>query len=190
MSLMKDKLDRAVARYEDVPILLDGEAQARRDQLERELLLAQVSLERAEKEEDKRLAHRLVPAAQDRLKKAEQAILEFEDEFRDAHLTVRVTALPNAAWRSIQLGNPKNADKKLRSTLDEQWGYDVAGCTEDYLRAHGRLIDGDELEKPSNDEWTEFLETVDWGSLARLGMAIFTVNEMSGIRAQVAARKG
>jgi hypothetical protein len=162
MSKLRNSLNKATFRYEDVTISLDGELAVERDALYKELgEVAQLPV------------HQMGPGP---TAKVQESIDALEDRMREDLVTLRFRALSTDRWNGIIALNPPREDVPL----DARKGYNIVETTKAAAEAGGWVVDNGKTEPVSADEWADLWANLSGGDFDRIWGAVTRLNESNG----------
>jgi len=166
MSKLSTAVKSASRRYKDVSVVLNGELAQEREALLRKVAEAASSVkQRHTKPVDT---------------SAREALEAWDAAHRDDVVTIRVVQAAQAEWRMIQRRNPMAKQETARDRFDTRYGFAVVPAAVELLEKCGLVVDGDEVEKPTAEEWAEFFEAVAPGDMYLLAYTMIELhNEAS-----------
>lgn len=172
----KDRLATAKARprpHKDVPVCLDDELAAKRD----ELLDALTEAEQADAQDA-----RLAAKKDEHVAPIREALDALAEAAQDALVTVRFTRLPGDAWAGLTSRNPVRIDVPI----DRHYGYNYdAVCLaaamwrteDDPETAYAHRVEGDEVFPLEPAEVADLFELVSGHEVSEMRDAIWSLNE-------------
>lgn len=162
MSKLRNSLNKATFRYEDVTISLDGELGVERDALYKEL-----------GEVAQQPVHQMGPGPVVEVQKRIDAL---EDRMREDLVTLRFRAISTDRWNGIIALNPPRDNVPL----DARKGYNIISTTKAAAEAGGWVVDGDKTEPVPADEWADLWDNLSGGDFDRIWGTITRLNESNG----------
>lgn len=167
-------IDEASAAHVEESFCLDGDLQARREQLSREAMSAVKA-----NEADARLGmgSRVVEAAEE--------LKALTAEMRERTVVVRFTAMSGAEWRQLKLKN------KPRSQADKQQGYNTEAAAIEFAASNAvRVLDDGSVEEYDHAKWLKFFNALSGGDQERFIYAVIGLNQLSGQQIVASLVKG
>lgn len=158
---MGKRLASASRRYKDVPVVLNGELVHEREGLMNAIATAEVG--------PQRLTTPVVAQARKDLE-------EWEREHAGEILTVRVYSCIGSEWKTAQLKNPLPTEKSQRDQEMVRFGFDIGGTVADVVEQTAAVVDGDDEEKPTADEWAGFWANIGEGDRRAIVNAALSLN--------------
>ena len=162
MSKLRNSLNKASFRFEDVDVCLDGEASVQRDRLYEEL---------GEAADAPRIT--MAPSATSDIRSRIDAL---EETMRESLVTLRFRALSFDRWNGIVALEPPREGV----AVDARKGYNIVAATKRAAEASGWVVNGDNTESIPSDEWADLWENLSGGDFDRIWGAITRLNETNG----------
>lgn len=163
MSKLRNSLDKASFRYEDVDVCLNGEASVERDRLYREL-------------GDAADAPQVTMGPIAAVAEVQAKIDALEDSMRDELVTLRFRAMSSDRWNGIIALRPPREGV----AIDARKGYNIVSVTKDAAEVSGWVVNGDATESVAADEWADLWENLPGGDFDRVWGAVTRLNESDG----------
>lgn len=157
MSKLRNSLNKATFRYEDVDVCLDGELGVERDRFYKEL-------------------GDLGAAKLDEVAAVQVKIDALENAMRDDLVTLRFRAVSFDKWNGIIAKRPPRDGV----AIDQRKGYNIVAVTKDAAEVSGWVVDGDSTETIPADEWADLWANLSGGDFDRIWGAITRLNESDG----------
>lgn len=88
-------------------------------------------------------------------------------------VTLRFTRLSGAEWSEIAARCPARID----APVDRQYGYNIHAACRVAAPLSGVVVDGDKVEKISEEEWTDLFSTISGHEFGLIVDAIYALNE-------------
>lgn len=163
-SFYADKIAAKVKpKHIDVEVCLDGELTAQRNRVHDRMRQGGEAAESA-------FGHPL-----------DEELKGINARIAEATLTVRIFAVSAHRWVEATIANPMAEDPAQRFPGDTEQGCSVVGLTLDLLPESARIVEGDDLQELTADEWNEVGNAIDFGEYAQLINGVVSVNITSAL---------